>query len=459
MSTRKPHKPRVPKPAPWQDFEQQVVRLLELKGLRATHDLRLAGRQTDILLTSSDECVGSVLVECKHHEPDSAKLVGVAEVEDFTARVLRLRSSGDVHTGYLVTNTDFTADAKGALLNRPESKFVFLRTLSSLTRTVIDLTGYLSRLSESFTTSLYEPLLVTKRGSTASEPLDTAIDEFLGTSNKSILLLQGDYGTGKTTSCLYLAQKYANRALASGLAGRIPCYVPLKYFNYTGSCSALILKFLADDAHLYNPNYAAFDAINRAGQVLLILDGFDEMARRVTRYVRNESFTALSELCHENSKVIIAGRPGYFPEYTDLIYTLEALSKSPGFRPAAGSRSSSALPPSPPENTLLYSVARLSAEQIRSFLARRIGPAAPDASYLDFIISKIESIYNLAELATRPIFLEMISHSIQKLISQESVNIADLYDEYTKLWFEVDAGKGAFRRLITSEDRFISRLC
>ena len=69
-------------------------------------------------------------MECKFHEPQTGNKVSVPEVDDFAARVLRLRGSGDVSSGYLVTNTDFTAPAKGAFAGRPEGKFVFLRTLA-----------------------------------------------------------------------------------------------------------------------------------------------------------------------------------------------------------------------------------------------------------------------------------------------------------------------------------------
>src|SRR5438067_140422 len=94
----------------WKHFESQVAELFRLRGFTETHDSRFAGRQTDLLLKNSQEFVGTILVECKYHDPDSGARVGVVEVEDFVARTLRLRNSGDITFGYLVTNTTFTQD-------------------------------------------------------------------------------------------------------------------------------------------------------------------------------------------------------------------------------------------------------------------------------------------------------------------------------------------------------------
>ena len=50
------------------------------------------------------------------------------------------------------------------------------------------------------------------------------------------------------------------------------------------------------------------------------------MAKRVTRQVREECFRALGELCHEGSKVILTGRPGFSPDNTQLTSAAQLIS-------------------------------------------------------------------------------------------------------------------------------------
>ena len=72
------------------------------------------------------------------------------EVEAFAAFVLRLRSTGTASAGYLVTNGGFTAEARGALRDRPEEKFVFLRTVDELLGKIVRFDMYLARGVEEF---------------------------------------------------------------------------------------------------------------------------------------------------------------------------------------------------------------------------------------------------------------------------------------------------------------------
>ena len=94
--------------------------------------------------------------------------------------------------------------------------------------------------------------------------------------------------------------------------------IPLKNFSDTGNAKQLILNFLSEYFGSPNIRYDVFDSMNKAGLFVIFLDGFDEMARRVTRTTREEHFYSLDELCAKNSKVIITGRPGYFPNETEF---------------------------------------------------------------------------------------------------------------------------------------------
>jgi formylglycine-generating enzyme required for sulfatase activity len=64
---------------------------------------------------------------------------------------------------------------------------------------------------------------------------------------------------------------------------------------------------------------------------------------------------------------------------------------------------------------------------------------------------QIEHTYNLAELAQRPVLLDMIARSLPDLQPGQAVNAARLYEAYTDLWLARDEEKG--RKLITRADK------
>jgi len=72
----------------WQQFEKDVAKVFSMKGLIPTGDIKLAGRQNDVMLKSQEEHIGQILVECKYLDPSTDRKVGVVDVEGFAARVL-----------------------------------------------------------------------------------------------------------------------------------------------------------------------------------------------------------------------------------------------------------------------------------------------------------------------------------------------------------------------------------
>ncbi len=54
---------------------------------------------------------------------------------------------------------------------------------------------------------------------------------------------------------------------------------------------------------------------------------------------------------------------------------------------------------------------------------------------------KIQDIYNLKDLATRPLLLDMIVKSLPKLKTGQEVNAANLYNVYTNIWIEHEVGR------------------
>jgi hypothetical protein len=127
----------------WQEFEKQVAQLFRLLGYQVESDTRLQSAQTDLIAISPRRFKPTLIVECKYHDASDRK-VSSDEIENFTARVIKLRSEGVVDQGYLVTNTGFTSFAKGSVLDSIAKNFVFLYTYDALLHRLLDTDFYLS---------------------------------------------------------------------------------------------------------------------------------------------------------------------------------------------------------------------------------------------------------------------------------------------------------------------------
>ena len=439
-------------PQDWNSFEEAVAQVFRLRGYDVRRDSLLGGRQTDLLLRSPLEPFGQVLVECKFHEKQ--RKVGVEDVEAFAARAVRLRTNGDISAGYLVTNSDFTARALNLLQSHPEHRFILLRTLDQLRRQLIDFTGYLERFVAEYRSNnedqLYEPLLAQRaEGRGRLIPCDTALLSFVNSHRTSLFVLTADYGMGKTTTLRHLAFELALRALNTG-SGRIPIFIPLKWYGQSGGAIGLIQRFLQSNGLSHN-SIDSFLAMHGQGQFCLLLDGFDEMARRTTSQIRIESLGDLLELATPSSKVVLSGRPGYFPDDRELRIAMrrtDAGDTRSRIRDAVRGLSGKTKTQSNRTSFRHLQLKFLSPKQIKSFVERRCGSATARK-----IISYIHKTYNLADLARRPILLEMIGETFRSANAHDIATPGDMYQSYTNIWLEIDEEKGFFRRLITREDR------
>lgn len=439
----------------WRDFEQQVADLFRLKGFTPLANTIFAGRQHDLILSTGDEAVQPILVECKYHEPEKRGVVSVEELEDFAARVIRLRSSGDISTGYLVTNTAFSANARGALSGRPEAKFVLLRSVAEIRRTLIGFDRYLASLASRYISEQwdanYEPLKATMHGTSQRHDAVDMLRQFVRTPEPSLCVLTGDYGTGKTTVLTALAYRLTNDLRSDG-AGRLPILIPLKWYNQAGGAIALLRRFL-DEHALGHATVDALLAMHAAGQLVLLFDGFDEMLRRSTEQTRRETLQEIAELCTVGTKVVLSGRSSYFASSVEFRAPFQTVGIS-GVRDRIAQITHKAVKATT-DTWSWCELAPLEPHQVRSFLLRKTTAASERERQkrVDRIVNTIENTYNLGDLARRPILLEMMAATLGRDDAQAVTNPAELYDVYVDTWLRIDADKGAFRRLISPDDR------
>ncbi len=439
----------------WQEFEREVAHLLFMQGYQVKLNRTVGARQTDMLaIISAGNCAMTVLVECKYHDQNAT--VGVIEVTDFCARVNNARMEGRIDKGFLVTNTGFTRQAFDCV----EScrSYVALLTRSDLERSLIDFSSYTNRLIQDFEKMPLSQYMVDLTCRTAGGRRHASVSgfvlEWLRNGNGNQMCILGDYGTGKTSFCLYLSYLLAKEYSNSQGTTRIPILILLREYVKAGNVKTMVTDWLVNECGLPNGRYVVFRRMLENGRFVLILDGFDEMTMRTNLQVIHDNFRNLSELYCPKGKLIIAGRPEYFPDLEEMNRII--LTGSSRMRGDANIESLDSVERRywHVEPYCLLQLGSLTPSQVKRIILGRAELLEKPGLSANELVSIIRGKYDLSDLSKRPVLLDMIVRTYCEFGKEFSVvNTARLYELYTSLWIERDRAKGEFRRLVTPEDK------
>lgn len=139
------------------------------------------------------------------------------------------------------------------------------------------------------------------------EDLETYLQNWLNESGQRQLALLGEYGQGKSTGTLmfshHLVQQYNSKP------PRIPILLELR-----GKSPKTLqpLELLSVWASNYRIDPKALMKLQQAGRLLLIFEGFDEMAEVSDGDARFNHFRSLWRFCYPKAKILITGRPNLF---------------------------------------------------------------------------------------------------------------------------------------------------
>jgi NACHT domain-containing protein len=228
-----------------------------------------------------------------------------------------------------------------------------------------------------------------------------------------ICILLGDYGTGKTSICLNLTYRLAKEYVLTG-EGPIPIFVSLRNYGEEKNIYDFLFGILKRQYNI-EVNTKILVELIEGGKFVLILDAFDEMTTSSDRNLTLKNFRQILSLSSMKTKIILTSRTHFFRSQSQLDDLLK-LSMPSG--------KSSAIQ--------LAQINPMDQEQIREFLKKRT------IEWKDQLLT-ISQVYNLADLATRPLLLEMISKSMTSHIPyDQNINASYLYKVYTDLWIEYD---------------------
>ena len=454
----------VPKPQ-WSQFEESVTQLFALKGYAVQFGRLISGKKVDVFAekTVSDFTRERIAIECK----DYTRTIPTSEIKEIIGTVPALVGSGEVDIVLIVSSRDnVTPNARRLIEDTPGLQII---TYDNLLCSFFDARPWLSKLISTYEqdpiSTRYVPLQCRRHVSslsatTSNEPKTFGLDEYVeqwisSPSSVEHISLLGDYGAGKTTFVYRQAYLQAKRYLANPGGERIPILINLREYSKALDVSALVTHVLVNK-YLINTTYETFLELMSMGKVVLFLDGFDEMAMKVDQDVREKNFEALQELAVPNTKIILTGRPGYFLTDQELegIFHADIPDDDPYAQVEAYI-----------SRIVKYEIFHLmpfDEKQIDTFLKLHYDDLR-DFGVSDWlqVKSMIQSTYDLTDLASRPVLLDIIAKTLPRIQHAEGVlNPGKFYQIYTDFWINREYRKGEFRHLIDRESKelFVEQL-
>ncbi|MET8503433.1 pentapeptide repeat-containing protein [Streptomyces sp. NPDC004787] len=146
--------------------------------------------------------------------------------------------------------------------------------------------------------------------------LDGYVAGWLQEPTKRHLSVLGEFGMGKTWFALHLAGEMARGWRDAKRRGvprpRIPLLIPLRDYAKQTTVQGLLSEFFFNKHKINLRSYDVFRVLNRMGRLLLIFDGFDEMAARADRHTVIANFWELAGAVEPGAKVLLSSRKEHF---------------------------------------------------------------------------------------------------------------------------------------------------
>jgi Cdc6-like AAA superfamily ATPase len=253
-------------------------------------------------------------------------------------------------------------------------------------------------------------------------PLDSLVHEWLSEEGQNLLVIMGEYGTGKTTFSRHMAHQLAEYFLESKEHKdyeesenvdaivpkceriRTPLYFPLRDFERTFD-SFIVNQF--NIAGITDIDYFGFMERMEAGEFVLILDGFDEMSKKIDADEKKRNFEKIRQVLDkcQDCKIILTIREEYFQSETDFQSVFEK-EKHTNYR-------------------FVY-LCPFDDDQIQHYLKAHTKDH-------EFYWNHIQTIFDLHDLAKRPVLLQLIVKYLPRLIDEEKLknqlfNASDFYE-------------------------------
>jgi predicted NACHT family NTPase len=241
--------------------------------------------------------------------------------------------------------------------------------------------------------------------------IENYIDKWIDDPSKRHISVLGEFGMGKTWFALHYTwtklKKYKEAVQLGTERPRIPIFLSLRDFAKAINIEGVFSEFFFKKHNSPIPNYNAFTELNKMGKLLLIFDGFDEMADRIDNQKMINNFWELARIIDDNSKVILTCRNEHFPDAKqgrDLLNaqlqasTQHLIIKAPAFE--------------------VLDLLRLTKSQIKTLLR---------LNTTEKVVKKILKNKDLIDLASRPIMTDFIIEALKDIEEGKPIDLARIY--------------------------------
>jgi predicted NACHT family NTPase len=240
--------------------------------------------------------------------------------------------------------------------------------------------------------------------------IDGYIDLWLDDPAKEHISILGEFGTGKTWFAFHYAwvalQRYKDAQKRGVERPRLPLVITLRDFAKALNVENVLAGFFFTQ-HNIRINSDVFDQLNRMGKLLLIFDGFDEMAAKVDKQQMINNFWELAKVVVPGAKVILTCRTEHFPEAQEGRALLNAEL----------SASTKNLSGETPQFEVLE-LEKFDDEQIRQVLLFQAEPGT---------VEQVMGNPQLLDLARRPVMTELILEALPDIEAGKPVDMARVY--------------------------------
>ncbi|HBE31999.1 MAG TPA: hypothetical protein DD990_11885, partial [Cyanobacteria bacterium UBA11368] len=330
--------------------------------------------------------------------------------------------------GWLVTARRISRAARDEV-EKEENRHLGCYTFDELLDQDADFSGYLNWLENEIKRrnieTKYVPLACTKeeldpvtgrkiavsRYDERDGWIDGYIDLWIDDPAKEHISILGEFGTGKTWFAFHYAwtalQRYRDAQKRGIDRPRLPLVIPLRDYAKAVSVESLFSEFFFRKHEIPLAGYSAFEQLNRMGKLLLIFDGFDEMAARVDRQEMINNFWELAKIVVPGAKVILTCRTEHFPEAKEGRALLNAELQA----------STKALTGETPQFEVLE-LEKFNDDQIRQVLALQTEPAT---------VEQVMGNPALLDLARRPVMTDLILEALPDIKAGKPVDMSRVY--------------------------------
>jgi WD40 repeat protein/transcriptional regulator with XRE-family HTH domain/type II secretory pathway predicted ATPase ExeA len=233
------------------------------------------------------------------------------------------------------------------------------------------------------------------------------------------ILLLGEFGAGKTFALREVARRLA------GLPDLIPLYIELRTLDKAHSVEGLVSSHLANHRHR-QIDLDAFQNLLRAGRIVLLFDGFDELVTRITYDRAADHLRRLMAAAEGRAKLVVASRTQHFKSSEQILTAL-------GEQVGRGAQ------------RRMLSIEPFDADQIRSYLTRHYDE---DATRAQDRIDAMRRINDLTALSANPRMLGFIAALDDAQLKAAAITPvlsgATLYEQVLDHWlaYEVERTSG-----------------